>query len=191
MATKSLRILVRFNWPTGAVSRLWDGSGPFVDGDGQTWVGCALGDALDELEQAINGEAAMLQMTLTGVGEAAGDLVWLSYSNDQIIDGVVQILIQPCDEQDQPIGDSEVVFTGRVDNKVFDDQVEGQRLRSTMTLEIVNRFTLRRVKSDRVLSDADQRARSAAVNPTADPDRFCERVPLIEDKTITWPRFKS
>lgn len=191
MATKSIRILVRFDWPTGAVSRLWDGSGPFVDGDGQTWVGCALGDSLDEIEGAINGESAMLQMTLTGVGEAAGDLVWLSYTTDQIIDGVVQVLIQPCDELDQPIGDSEVVFTGRVDNKIFDDQADGQRLRSTMTLEVVNRFTLRRLKSDRVLSDVDQRARSAAVNSTADPDRFCERVSTIEDKTITWPRFKS
>jgi len=109
---------------------------------------------------------------------------------DQIIDAVVQILIQPCDELDQPIGTSQVVFTGRVDNKIFDDQVSGQVVRSTMTLEVVNRFTLRRVKSDRVLSDADQRARSAAVNPGENPDRFCERVPLLEDKTRTWPRWK-
>jgi len=191
MPTKSIRILVRFDWPTGAVSRLWDGSGLFVDGDGEAWAGCALGDSLDEIEQAINGESSMLQMTLTGVGDAVGDLVWLSYTNDQIIDGIVKIMIQPCDAADQPIGSSEVVFTGRIDNKIFDDQVVDERPRSTMTLEVVNRFTLRRLKSDRVLSDADQRARSAAVNPTADPDRFCERVPLIEDKTITWPRFTS
>lgn len=190
MPTKSIRILVQFDWPTAETSRLWDGSGLFVDSDGNRWLGCALGDDLDEIEQAINGEASTLMMTLTGVGQEAGDLVWLSYTDDQIIGAVVQIMIQPCDAADQPIGGREVMFTGRVDNKIFDDKVVEDRLRSTMTLEVVNRFTLRRVKSDRVLSDADQRARSAVVNPEEPPDRFCERVPLIEDRTITWPRWR-
>jgi hypothetical protein len=59
-----------------------------------------------------------------------------------------------------------------------------------MTVEVTNRFTLRRLKSGAVLSDADQRARAAAVNPEEEPDRFCERVPLLQDKTITWPRWR-
>ena len=191
MSTKSIRILVQFNWPEGAVTRLWDGAGLFVDSDGNTWRGSALQDDLDAIEQAINGEAYTLNMSLTGVGSAESDLAWLSYAEDEIIGAVVQISIQPCNGYDEPIGAREVMFTGRIDNVLFDEGVQEDRRRSTITVEVVNRFTLRRVKSDRVLSDADQRARSAAVNPTANPDRFCERVPLIEDRTITWPRFTS
>ena len=188
--TKSIRILCEFAWPTGAVSRLWDGAGPFMDSEGDRWSGCSLLDGLDEIEQAINGEATTLNMVLTGEGEAAGDLVWLSYSTDQIVGATVRLLIQPCDEHDQPIGAREVMFTGRIDNKLFDDQVVDERQRSAMTVEVTNRFTLRRLKSGAVLSDADQRARAAAVNPEEEPDRFCERVPLLQDKTITWPRWR-
>ncbi|WP_439611509.1 hypothetical protein [Reyranella sp.] len=188
--TKSIRILCEFTWPTAAVSRLWDGAGPFMDGSGDVWAGCSLLDGLDEIEQAINGEATTLNMVLTGEGEAAGNLVWLGYSDEQIVGAIVRLLIQPCDENDQPIGDREVMFTGRIDNKLFDDSVIDERLRSTITVEVTNRFTLRRLKSGAVLSDADQRARSAAVNPEEEPDRFCERVPLLQDKTITWPRWR-
>ncbi|WP_289296250.1 hypothetical protein [uncultured Reyranella sp.] len=161
-----------------------------MDSEGDRWSGCSLLDGLDEIEQAINGEATTLNMVLTGEGEAAGDLVWLSYSTDQIVGATVRLLIQPCDEHDQPIGAREVMFTGRIDNKLFDDQVVDERQRSTMTVEVTNRFTLRRLKSGAVLSDADQRARAAAVNPEEEPDRFCERVPLLQDKTITWPRWR-
>ena len=190
MPTKSLRILTRFEWPNDAVTRLWDGAGPFVDTLGDVWTGCALNEGLDEIEQAINGEALTLSMSLTAVGQQASDLAWLSMTTDEIVGASVRILIQPCDESDQPIGEPEVMFTGRIDNVIYDDAVDDSRQRTTMTVEVVNRFTLRRMKSGAVLSGADQRARSAAVNPEEEPDRFCERVPLLQDKTITWPRWR-
>lgn len=189
MATKSIRILVQIDWPTEDVSRLWDGAGPFVDDDGEKWKGCTLNDDLDAIEQAINGEAYTLNLSLMGVGAADADAAWLSYTNDEIIGGIVRIMIQPCDQNDQPEGDREVMFTGRIDNIIFDDSVDGERARSMITVEVTNRFTLRRLTNGGVLSDADQRARSAAVNPSEDPDRFAERVPLLEDKTIVWPRY--
>jgi len=191
MSTKSIRILVQFDWPTEAVSRLWDGSGPFVDSDGNVWKGCSLTDGIEDIEQAINGEAAALNMTLTGVGVEGSDLVWLSYTNEEIVGAVVRIMIQPCDAYDQPVGAREVMFTGRIDNIIFDDAVSGDRPVSTITAEVTNRFTLRRLENGGVLSDTDQRARSAAVNPTADPDLFAERVPLLEDKTVAWPKWRS
>lgn len=189
MITKSIRILVQFEWPTGTTSRLWDGAGLFVDSSGELWRGCSLGDDLDTIETAINGEAYTLSMSLMGVGADHADAVWLSYTRDQIIGAIVRIMIQPCDENDQPIGGRDVMFTGRIDNIIFDDAVAGDRPRSTITVEITNRFQLRRLSNGGVLSDADQRARSAAVNPDSPPDRFAERVPLLEDKTIVWPRW--
>jgi len=190
MRPASIRILVQFDWPTGGVTRLWDGAGPFIDAAGEVWHGCALGDDLDAIEQAINGEAVTINLTLANVAAPEADLAWLAYSSDEIIGAVVRISIQPCDSADQPIGDREIMFTGRADNIVFDDGVANERPRSTIVLEVVNRFTLRRLTNGGVLSDADQRARSAALNPDAPPDRFAERVPLLEDKTITWPRWR-
>ena len=188
-STKSLRVLVQVDWPTGAIDRLWDGGGPFVDGEGELWRGSTLAEGLDTIEQAINGEAFTLNLTLTNVSSEQAALHWQSYTNDEIVGGIVKIMIQPCDEMDRPVGDREVMFTGRIDNVVFDDSISGDRPVSAITVEVTNRFTLRRMKSGSVLSDADQRARSAALNPDEDPDRFCERVSLLQDKTITWPRW--
>ena len=187
--TASIRILVQFDWPTGATSRLWDGAGQFVDADGEVWRGCSVGEDLDTIEMAINGEAYTLNMSLMGVGSDHADAVWLAYTNDEIIGATTRIMIQPCDANDQALGDREVMFTGRIDNILFDDAVSGDRPRSTITVEVTNRFQMRRLMNGAVLSDADQRARSAAVNPDAPPDRFAERVPLLEDKTIVWPRW--
>jgi len=191
MTTKSIRIMIQIEWPSEVVDRRWDGSGPFVDGDGHVWHGCNLPDGLDEIEQVINGEAYVLNLSLMNVGATEADLHWDSIDEGHVIGGVVRIMIQPCDENDQPIGDREVMFTGRVDNVVFEDVVVDDRVVSKITAEIANRFHLRRLKHGGVLSDADQRARSAAINPLEEPDRFCERIPLLQDKTLNWPRFKS
>lgn len=189
MSLKSIRIMVQVDWPSGAVDRLWDGAGPFVDGDGEVWRGCELPEGLDEIEQVINGEAYVLNLALMNVGQTEAALHWQSIEDGDVIGGVVRIMIQPCDENDQPLGDREIMFTGRVDNVKFDDVTVDDRRVSKITAEVANRFHLRRLKHGAVLSDADQRARSAAINPTEPPDRICERVPLMQDKTLNWPRF--
>lgn len=191
MRPKSIRILVQFDWPTGAVSRLWDGAGPFVDSDANVWKGCSLADGIDDIEMAINGEAAALNMALMGVGAADADAVWLSYTKEQIVGALVRIMIQPCDDEDRAIGSQEVMFTGRIDNIIFDDAVSGDRPVSSIIAQVTNRFTLRRLENGGVLSDTDQRARSAAINPDAPPDRFADRVPGLEDKTTAWPKWRS
>ncbi len=81
------------------------------------------------------------------------------------------------------------MFTGRIDNVLIDDEVNAERPRSAVTIEVTNRFQMRRLVNGSVLSDADQRARSLAVNPGEPPDRFCERIPGLVDKTINWPRW--
>lgn len=193
MSGSSFRVLCRIDWPDPAdgVTRLWDGAGPVVDGDGELWQGVGLVEGLDALELAMNGEASTLNLTLSGTG-AEVQPVWLGYTNDQIIGAVVRIMIQPCDDLDQPVGEPESVFSGTIDNVVFSDAVtEDERQISTIIAEVTNRFTLRRLSHGGVLSNADQQARSAILNPMADPDLFCDGVPLLEDKTIRWPRWTT
>lgn len=191
MTTKSIRILVQFDWPNSIVTRLWDGSGPFVDVDGNIWKGLALLEGLDGIEQAINGEAYTLSMGLSGVSSALANVAWQDYEDGNVIGGRVRLLIQPCDQYDQPQGSPEIRFTGRVDNIKFDEFVQDDQPHSTITVDCTNRFTMRRLRHGAVLSDTDQRARSAVLNPSAPADRFCERVPLMRDKTLVWPRYTS
>lgn len=190
MAIRSLRILFRFDWPDGRVTRFWDGAGPFVGADLSVWKGAALvTGSLDSVEQAINGDASSLSMTLCGVAAEAGDALWDYYQSVGFKGATMNIQLQACGDDDQPVGSPRVVYSGNLDNVVFDETVSDDRLMSNVTVDITNRFTLRRLSNGASLSDADQRARSAVLNPGASPDRFAERVPLMFNKTIVWPRY--
>lgn len=190
MAIKSLRILAEMVFPS-ATARLWDGSGgPFMDGDGNIWRPCVLTDeALDQVELAINAEAFTISLTLSGIDEALFSTIWEDYQNDEIIGSRVRLLIQGCDDYDQPAGDAQVKFTGTVDNIIFDQIATDTEATSSITVEITNRFSLRTLTSGVVLSDADQKARAAVLNPSAPPDNFCERIPGMVDKSIRWPNW--
>ncbi|WP_037421999.1 hypothetical protein [Sinorhizobium sp. CCBAU 05631] len=190
MAIKSLRILAQLDFPSKTV-RLWDGSGgPFVDGDGNIWRSCVLTDsALDQIELAINAEAFTLPLTLSGIDQVVAATIWEDYQAGEIVGSRVRILIQDCDEYDQPVGTADVKFTGTIDNVLFDDAGSGDQILSTITVEVTNRFTLRTLTNGAVLSDVDQKARSALLNPSAPADRFCERLPELIDKTIRWPNW--
>jgi hypothetical protein len=190
MAIVSIRVLVRFEFPSGTV-RLWDGSGPYLDQDGNIWKGAIIADGLDTVEQALNGEASTLVMGASAVAPETADIAWQEYVDGDVIGSRVQLLIQDQDEYDQPVGDPEVRFTGTVDNITFADEVGGETINSTVLIECVNRFSLRNLNSGQVISDTDQKARSAILNPMAPPDRIAERIPKLNDKTIEWPRYKS
>jgi hypothetical protein len=114
--------------------------------------------------------------------------VWTHYQSGNLIDAEMRVLLQSCDDFDQPIGDPRTVFTGFFSNAVFDD-AGGDEPVSAVSAEIVNKFSLRRIPNYAVLSDADQKARSAILNPLASPDLFASRTSLNENKTVTWPRF--
>jgi hypothetical protein len=188
MAIKSLRILCRIDFPSQTF-RLWDGAGPFLDANGDVWIGAALNEGLDQIESAMNGEAATLMLSLSGVDKTISDLAYEDLMDDEVVGAKVQLLIQDCDEWDQPVGEPEVKFTGFVDNMPSDDVVNGDQIVSTIILEVRNRFDLRTLTSGAVLSDVDQRARAKVLNPSAPDDRFAERIPGLSDKTVVWPRF--
>ena len=189
MAIKSIKVLVRLDFPNDATFRLWDGSGPYLDAAGDLWQGCRLNDGLDQIESAMNGEAATLFLSVSGVDPEGANLAFEDLQAGNVIGGRVQLLLQPLDEWDQPVGDAEVRFTGRIDNKPMDDVAQDESVISTISLEVTNRFDLRKLTSGAVLSDVDQKARAAILNPSAPPDRFAERIPGLADKTIVWPRY--
>jgi hypothetical protein len=188
MAIKSLRVMCRIDFP-GKTFRMWDGAGPMLGGDGELWIGARLNEGLDQIESAMNGEAATLMLSLSGVDKDVADLAYEDLEAGNVIGSKVQLLIQPCDAFDQPVGEPEVKFTGFVDNMPSDDAVSGEQVVSTIVLEVRNRFDLRTLTSGSVLSDVDQRARAKVLNPSAPDDQFAERIPGLADKTIVWPRF--
>lgn len=188
MAIKSIKVLCLLEFPAKTV-RLWDGAGPYMDADGQVWLGAVLNDGLDQIESAMNGEAATLMLSLSGVDQTVSDLAFEDMDAGDVIGGRVQLLIQACDEWDQPVGDAEVRFTGLIDNMPMEETASEEGITATIALEITNRFNLRTLTSGAVLSDVDQRARSSILNPGAPADRFAERIPGLADKTVVWPRF--
>lgn len=188
MAVKSLRVLARIFLPSGVI-RFWDGSGgPLMDANGDLYRSCVLTeDALSQIEAAINAEAFTLSLVLNGVDEKTSNAVWADYQAGNIVGSVFQILLQKCDERDQPVGSPLARFTGTVSNLNFVDQASDDSISSTIQVDIANRFTLRSVTNGGVLSDVDQRARGKKLNPSLPDDRFCERMPGLKDKTIRWP----
>lgn len=189
MAISSLRVLIQADIPLG-VLRWWDGSGgPFVDTAGHIWRSCILTeDALDTIEMAINAEAFTLSLVISGIDEDVSNRIWTDYQAGTIKGSRVRILIQDCDERDQPVGEPDVKGTYRIDNLIFNDQASDEEVRSTITVEMVNRFTLRTLTNGAVISDADQKARSKILNPSGTPDRSAERIPMLANQTINWPR---
>ncbi|MGO6719559.1 hypothetical protein ACC717_05800 [Rhizobium ruizarguesonis] len=186
----SLRILCQVELPSGTL-RFWDGSGgPLIDADGDVYRACVLTeDALAQIEAAINAEAFTLSLVLSGINEAASNAIWGDYQDGIIVGSRFRILLQKCDDYDQPTGSPTVKFTGTISNLNFVDQAGGSGINSTIQVDVANRFTLRSVSNGAVLSDVDQRARAKISNPSAPDDKFCERIPGLKDRTIRWPQW--
>ncbi|WSG73094.1 hypothetical protein U8P80_16285 [Rhizobium beringeri] len=186
----SLRILCQVELPSGTL-RFWDGSGgPFIDADGEIYRACVLTeDALAQIEAAINAEAFTLSLVLSGIDVAASNAIWEDYQDGNIVGSTFRVLLQKCDDYEQPAGASIVKFTGTISNLNFVDQASDKGISSSIQVDVANRFTLRSVTNGAVLSDVDQRARAKISNPSAPDDRFCERIPGLKDRTIRWPQW--
>ncbi len=195
MAKRNLKILVRLDFPAGTV-RLWAGDGPYMDADGYVWRGggAMSAQALQTLEYAFNGELVTFDAWMAGTQEDFADLAYQETQSGDVIGATYQVLTQVCDEYHQPTAANPVVrFTGEIVDAKFRDTVErheeGSQNLYQVGIVVANRNNLRRLQSGSVLSDADQKARSAVLNPGANADRFCERVPLMSDQVLNWPRF--
>ena len=188
-----VRILARFDFPNGVV-RFWAGSGPYMDNNGDIWVGggVLLDDALQQIETAFGGDIAELDLTLgaTGPYTDAIDDGFLEVQQNDVIGSPFVLSIQSVDNRDAPVGAPRVIFSGNVNNVAFSDYFAEDTLVKQITVTVTNRFNLRNLPSGAVYSDTDQRAFSLFINPgQTTPDRICERVPILQDKTIPWPDF--
>lgn len=190
MALKSLRVLCQVDLPSGTL-RWYDGSGgAVVDSDGHRYRSCILTeDALDQVELAINAEAFTLSLVISGIDRQTSDNIWADYKAGTIKGSRIRLMIQKCDQYDQPIGVPVIKFTGKIDNLIFGDSALDEEIRSIITVEVTNRFSLRKQSNGGVLSDTNQKARSAFLNPSAALDKFCERIIIYLNKTIRWPKW--
>lgn len=188
----ALRILCEAQLPDQTI-RITDGSRTVIDGDGNRYRPSQfVGDSLQAIEAAINGTSQTLTIGLTGLPTTVGDSVWEYDEATPVSGSKFLIKILTVDDQSQPLGDPEVVFTGMIDNlsvadQGVEDEEEGDGVQSLVTMEIVNRFALRTLTNGAVLSDVDQKARSAILNPMAALDRFCGRVTHYLSKRLKWP----
>ncbi|WP_242217961.1 hypothetical protein [Shinella zoogloeoides] len=190
MTIKSLRILCDVELPDVTI-RVWNGGGGvFIDSDGNEYKPAQFTeDALQQIEAAINGEAFMLGLSLVSTTGSAADYVW-EYDESMPVQGSpVVVKLQILDEREQPDGEPIVVFSGEIDNIDVADDASEDGITSRVNLEVTNRFTLRNITNGGVLSDVDQRAYSKTLNPSAPDDEFCKRVPLMRDKTVSWPNW--
>lgn len=190
MTIKSLRILCDAVLPDQTL-RFWDGSGgSFIDDDGNVYRAAQFTeDALQQVEAAINGEAFTLSLSLISLSQSAADGIWQYDETVGVQGSPFVVKLQILDSDEQPDGDAIVVFTGEIDNLDVVDEASGTGINSRVNIEITNRFTLRTLSNGAVLSDVDQRARAAVLNPSAPDDKICVRVPLMRDKTVKWPNW--
>ncbi len=190
MTLKSLRVLCQVDLPSGTL-RWYDGcGGPFVDSDGHIYRSCVVAEeALDQIELAVNAEAFTLSLTISGIDGATSDQIWTDYQAGTIKGSRFRLMIQKCNEYEEPIGAPAIKFTGKIDNLIFGDNASNEEIRSIITVEVTNRFALRKQSNGGVLSDTNQKARSAFLNPLAAVDKFCERVIIYLSKAIRWPKW--
>ena len=167
-----------------------------MDANGDVWRGGGemSAQALQTLQFAFAGEQVTFDATMAATKEDFANIAYQETQDGDVIGAVFQVLTQVCDELGQPTSADPVVrFTGEVIDVKFLDTVQGHEDGHEelyqVSLVIANRHYLRRLRSGSVLSDADQKARSAVINPGANADKFCERVPLMSDQTLNWPRF--
>lgn len=194
MSVRKVMILMKMEFPQGT-SRFWFGSCPYVDKDGEHWraAGELPESSLNTIQYAFSGEASVMEIGLSGVPQDIADLAYEETQEDDVIGSEVQILLQSCDQYFQPLASGPIVkFTGEVidvnfHKRAIDDEAQPHILHEVV-LVVANVFHARKSRRNAVLSDSDQKALSLKLNPDLPPDQACERVPLMNEQTITWPR---
>ncbi|MGH0001301.1 hypothetical protein ACQU0X_14585 [Pseudovibrio ascidiaceicola] len=193
MNARKVMILVKMDFPQGT-SRFWFGSCPYIDANDDHWraAGELPESALSTLPYALAGETSTIEIGFSGVSQDIADLAYEETQEDDIIGSEVQILLQSCNEDFEPVVDPVVKFTGEIIDLNFrkaavDDQAQPHILHEVIVV-VANVFHARKSRRNAVLSDSDQKALSLKLNPDLLPDLSCERVTLMNEQTITWPR---
>ncbi|WP_057463293.1 hypothetical protein [Pseudovibrio sp. POLY-S9] len=193
MNARKVMILMKMDFPQGT-SRFWFGSCPYIDANGDHWraAGELPETALSTLQYSFSGEAVVMEVGLSGVPQDIADLAYEETQEDDVIGSEVQILLQSCDQYFQPVGDPVVKFTGEIIDLNFHKAAVGDQAQPHILHQVIvvvaNVFHARKSRRNAVLSDSDQKALSLKLNPDLPADLSCERVSLMNEQTITWPR---
>jgi len=169
--------------------RVWEGDGP-IDRGGFTWRGMGsrtdgMGNplqAIDGLEQAVNGTAPQLTLTLSGVDATVVQAARKDADADEIEGRDLTIEIGFFDATSPNL----VPLDGLMQLGVWTMQkpsftATGPTLR-TITLPCETLFAQRSRAPFGMLTDRDQQRRFPG-------DKALEFVPTMVDRTATWPRF--
>ena len=137
---KSLRLLLRFDWPDGTITRLWDRAGTFVSPDHTVWTEAGLiAGSLAAIERAINGDTAGLAITFGGASRERHDIAFANCRSGGFEGTKVRILIQAFGDEEQPLGTPKAVYLACLDKLDFSETADGQ-----VTATMTSLFTLRR-----------------------------------------------
>lgn len=157
--------------------RLWDGIGTLTTTDGKSWSG--MGELIDlgDLPGLMGLAAEKVEMTLSGV---PAELRALAAASDAEIQGRdVLVYVQFLNQAGQPVDAPVVQVSYIMERMRTAADAAGQR---RIVLEAEGLFSGRRRPPNGTLTDRDQQTRFPG-------DRGLERVPLVVDRTVTWPAF--
>lgn len=162
----------------GAPMRTWTGDG-ILEAGGQQWLGTKL-ISVSALEQAANGEAPLTTFTLSGVDPETNQATAQETDRvrEQPVTAYLQYFAGPGDSM-IPTDDPVPLWRGIMKSVQFKATGPTQR---QISVSAESRFSLRSRPRHGALTDRDQQARFPG-------DRFCEFVPAMAAKTVTWPEF--
>lgn len=185
-----------FRAQTDPIVRAWVGFGDCDGGinalDAEDNVYQGLGEIKDipDLENVINGKASRVVFQLDGL--SAEGLQVADDDDDSFMRKLVTVGLASFDSNWQKNSDIFWLWWGFGDTVMIQTASgeSGGAITGTVGLSVGSIFTNRRRPSYSHLSDADQKARSAILNPLGNPDKICERTILYsQGVNKPWPRF--
>lgn len=171
--------------PTGWV-RLWSGAGDFdlpaddTDTTGGRYVSLGFPLGLPAFSQAINGAAASVEFSLSGVDAEAMRLVGVD--RDQVDGALVYVGIMDLDEHQQPASTCDWLMEAQAAKPRVSRTGQGSRAVRTISLPCVTDFFDRNLAATAYWSPTGQRSRSG-------DDAFFDLIPTISaGMVIEWPK---
>lgn len=169
--------LVLFDFVTTPV-RVWTGNG-VLKAAGEQWSGLGGLGAIGALEQAMNGEAPEVTMSLSGLDSSI-----LSIARDEFEaeakDRLVVVYLQFFNQDDDiPLDAPYPVWSGRIQRPTFTIDASGAR---DISISIESLFALRSRPNYAMYTIADQQSRFPG-------DEGFGFVTSLRNKTVTWPDY--
>ncbi len=165
-----------------------------ISSEDAVWTSLGSILSLPELQAITNGVAQRLDFVLSGLTPQFQNLA--TAAADDVVNRRLDILTTVFDPDWQAIAPPRPIWRGVMDQVCGDTSeltIDGDgratSATTTITLSAVTATARRRRTAMIRWTDAQQRAASARLNPTAaTPDLFCNRVSMMRSRIRIWPR---